>query len=256
MSGLKLSGDQPIQIESDKLEVRQADNVAVFTGNVTVVQGPTLLKAGKMTVYYVKDPNAAAKGTEAGGAAMTGSANIDHLEVDDKVYIKSDDQVATGDNGTFDMKTQVLVLSGKEVVLSQGANVLVGCKLTVQMKSGPGPGRCAAAAASSMSITPPPKRMRRNGSDEPLMASLSSLTARLPGRAASKLAAPATVTVDAAKIQGHLDRQGPDQELQGPQGRQRRHHRRARRRGRRAARPQRRRQDDLFLHGHRPGAGG
>ena len=28
--GLKLSGDQPIQIESDKLEVRQADSMAVF----------------------------------------------------------------------------------------------------------------------------------------------------------------------------------------------------------------------------------
>ena len=54
LSGLKLSGDKPIQIESDKLEVRQAESVAVFTGNVTVTQGPTMLKAGKMTVYYVR----------------------------------------------------------------------------------------------------------------------------------------------------------------------------------------------------------
>lgn len=145
LSGLKLSGDKPIQIESDKLEVRQAENVAIFTGNVTVVQGPTLLKAGKMLVYYVKsksgsDKTAAATApagdTGSAGSAMTGSSNIDHLEVDDKVYIKSDDQVATGDRGTFDMKTEVLVLSGDKVVLSQGVNVLVGCKLTVQMKTG------------------------------------------------------------------------------------------------------------------------
>jgi lipopolysaccharide export system protein LptA len=156
MSGLKLSGDQPIQIESDKLEVRQAESLAVFTGNVTVVQGPTLLKAGKMMVYYVKDPKAAAKGTEAAGAAMTGSANIDHLEVSGKVYIKSNDQVATGDNGTFDMKTQVLVLSGKEVVLSQGPNVLKGCKLTVQMKTGlANVDGCGGRVI--MSMTPPPK---------------------------------------------------------------------------------------------------
>lgn len=135
MSGLKLSGDQPIQIESDKLEVRQAESMAIFSGNVTVNQGPTLLKAGKMTVYYVKDPNAG-KSAAAGASAMTGAANIDHLEVENKVYVKSNDQVATGDSGTFDMKTQVLVLKGKEVVLSQGDNVLKGCKLTVQMKSG------------------------------------------------------------------------------------------------------------------------
>ena len=103
-SGLKLYGDKPIQIESDKLEVRQADSVAIFTGNVSVVQGPTLMKAGRMMVYYVKDPNAGAKGAEAAGAAaMTGSANIDHLEISDKVYIKSDAQVATGDQGRFDM---------------------------------------------------------------------------------------------------------------------------------------------------------
>jgi lipopolysaccharide export system protein LptA len=156
-SGLKLSGDQPIQIESDKLEVRQAESVAVFTGNVTVVQGPTMLKAGKMTVYYVKDAGTAAKGTVANASAMTGSANIDHLVVDDKVYIKSNDQIATGDNGTFDMKTQVLVLSGKKVVLSQNDNVLVGCKLTVQMKSGLAEVDPCAGQRVQMSITPPPK---------------------------------------------------------------------------------------------------
>ncbi|TIQ38783.1 MAG: LPS ABC transporter substrate-binding protein LptA [Mesorhizobium sp.] len=137
ISGLKLSGDQPIQIESDKLEVRQNESMAVFSGNVTVNQGPTLLKSGKMTVYYVKDANAP-KGAAAGASAMTGAANIDHLVVENKVYIKSNDQIATGDTGTFDMKTQVLVLKGKEVVLSQGDNVLKGCKLTVQMKSGLG----------------------------------------------------------------------------------------------------------------------
>jgi lipopolysaccharide export system protein LptA len=157
-SGRKLSGDKPIQIESDKLEVRQADSVAIFTGNVSVVQGPTLMKAGKMMVYYVKDPNAGAKGAEAAGAAaMTGSANIDHLEISDKVYIKSDAQVATGDQGSFDMKSQVLVLSGKKVVLSQNDNVLVGCKLVVQMKTGLAQVDPCAGQRVQMSITPPPK---------------------------------------------------------------------------------------------------
>ena len=127
ITGLRLNGDQPIEIESDKLEVRETENKAIFTGNVSVTQGPTILKSGTLTVFYAKD----------GGSAATGSANIDRLEVDDKVYVKSDKQVATGDRGTFDMKTEVLVMSGKEVVLSEGDNVLVGCKLTVQMKLDP-----------------------------------------------------------------------------------------------------------------------
>lgn len=126
MSGLKLSGDKPIQIESDKLEVREKESMAVFTGNVTVIQEPTLLKAGKMTVFYANGE----------GATATGSSNIERLEVDDKVYVKSDKQVATGDHGVFDMKTEILTLSGTEVVLSEGDNVLVGCSITLQMQTG------------------------------------------------------------------------------------------------------------------------
>ena len=126
LTGLRLNGDEPIEIESDKLEVRENESKAIFTGNVNVTQGPTIMKSGTMTVYYAKD----------GGSAATGSSNIERLEVDGKVYVRSDKQVATGDKGGFDMKTEVLVLSGSEVVLSEGKNVLRGCKLTVQMKSG------------------------------------------------------------------------------------------------------------------------
>ena len=154
MSSLMLSNDKPIQIESDKLEVRQAENLAIFSGNVSVVQGPTLMKAGTMKVYYAKQAEGAARpaGAEAG---IPGSGAIDRIEVDDKVYIKSDTQVATGDRGTFDMNSQVLVLSGDKVVLSDGTNVLVGCKLTVQTKSGLAQvDSCGKSGRVMMSITP------------------------------------------------------------------------------------------------------
>ena len=128
LTGLKLDSDKPIEIESDQLEVRESEGVAVFSGNVTVVQGPTLLRSGKMTVYYNKEGNR--------GSATTGSADIDRLIVEQKVYVKSENQVATADMGTFDMRTEVLVMTGKEVVLTEGDNVVVGCKLTVQMATG------------------------------------------------------------------------------------------------------------------------
>ena len=137
LTGLKLSGDQPIQIESDRLEVREAESMAVFTGNVTVVQGDTLLKSGKMTVHYAKSADNGGNGSApAVGSALAGGSQIERIEVDDKVYVKSKEQVATGDRGTFDMATEVLVMTGKEVVLTEGPNVVTGCKLTVQMKTG------------------------------------------------------------------------------------------------------------------------
>lgn len=144
MTSLNLSNDQPISIESDKLEVRDNDRMAIFTGNVSVAQGQTLMKAGKMTVYYVGQARDAASGNSqpaaqpaaAGAGAAAGSADIERIEVDGKVYVKSESQVATGDRATFDMRSEMLTLSGKEVVLTEGENVIVGCKLTVQMKTG------------------------------------------------------------------------------------------------------------------------
>ncbi len=146
MTSLNLSNDQPIQIESDRLEVLDNERKAIFTGNVSVVQGQTLMKAGKMTVYYVgqamqkdddkkpAEPKPAAAAANAN--ATPGSADIERIEVDGKVYVKSESQVATGDRATFDMKTEVLTLTGKEVVLTEGENVIVGCKLNVQMRTG------------------------------------------------------------------------------------------------------------------------
>lgn len=131
-TGLKLSGDEPIQIESDKLEVRDAEGLAIFTGNVNVVQGPTLMKSGRMKVYYSQDDSASPSTASAG----PGAGNIERIEVDGKVYVKSETQVATSDQASFDMATDLLTMTGEEVVLTDGPNVIVGCKLVVRMGTG------------------------------------------------------------------------------------------------------------------------
>ncbi len=170
--GIKLSGDQPIQIDADKLVVHDKEGTATFTGNITVVQGATLLKAGSMIVYYVKkdkteggDPAGAADAPKTGGLGGPGpgSQDIDHLEVNDKVYVKSNDQVATGDHGTFDMKTEVLVLTGDKVVLTQGDNVAIGCKLTAQLKTGEAQlESCKSGPTGRVSIVVAPKNAPKN----------------------------------------------------------------------------------------------
>ncbi len=126
MEGLKLSGDQPIQIQSDQLEIKEQEKKAFFTGNVQVVQGTTTVKAGKMTVLY----------TGEGSSVTSGNANIDKIFLDDTVFLTSGTQQATAEKGEFDMASQTFVLSGKQVVLSEGPNVFKGCKLTVLMETG------------------------------------------------------------------------------------------------------------------------
>lgn len=127
MRGLQLSNDKPIQIESDKLEIKDPESKAIFTGNVKVVQGTTTLQAGSMTVFYK---------TEGGATVTSGNADIDRIEVSNKVFLSSGAQQATGDTGLVNMTEQTIVLKGEKVVLSEGKNVFVGCQLNVQMDTG------------------------------------------------------------------------------------------------------------------------
>jgi len=126
MNGLALSNDKPIQIESDKLEIREQEKRALFDGAVKVVQGKMTLNAAHMIVYYKGDS----------GSVTSGKGDIDRIVVNGAVSLMSGTQSARGDDGAFDMRSEVLTLTGKQVVLAEGKNVFTGCKLTVQMKSG------------------------------------------------------------------------------------------------------------------------
>jgi lipopolysaccharide export system protein LptA len=126
MNGITLSKDKPIQIESDALEIHDQDKQALFDGNVKVVQGTMTLNADHMIVFY--------KGNSEG--VKTGKGDIDRIEVKGAVTVFSGTQTAKGDAGSFDMASNFLTLTGKQVVLTDGPNVFTGCKLTVQMKTG------------------------------------------------------------------------------------------------------------------------
>jgi lipopolysaccharide export system protein LptA len=126
MPGMALSSDKPIQIESDNLEIKDQEKKAYFTGNVKVVQGTTTMRAGKMTVLYLGE----------GTSVSSEQSKIDKIYVDDTVFLSSETQQATADNGIFDMTTQTFILKGKQVVLTDGPNVFKGCQLTVYNNTG------------------------------------------------------------------------------------------------------------------------
>ncbi|MDM8344313.1 LptA/OstA family protein [Pseudochrobactrum sp. sp1633] len=138
--GLKLSDSKdPVSIDAEKLEMRDKEGVAVFTGNVAVKQGDIMLRAGRMQVFYAKSKEGDDKpkgGIGGLSGAGLGAGGIEKLEVDGKVYLKSGTQVATGDAGVYDAKAQTMVLTGKKVVLSDGDNIATGCKLTANTQTG------------------------------------------------------------------------------------------------------------------------
>lgn len=46
---------QPIQVEADSLEIRDLDNISIYTGNVRLAQGSLLMRAERLVIYFNDD---------------------------------------------------------------------------------------------------------------------------------------------------------------------------------------------------------
>jgi lipopolysaccharide export system protein LptA len=143
MQGFSKNKGQPVAIEAEKLEVRDKDKVAVFSGKVQVTQGDTTMRCNTLTVFYAGpaenggEAKSATKSTAKPAATIgpSGEQKIKKLEARGNVVVTQNDQIATGDAAVFDMGTNVVTMSGN-VVLTQGQNVLRGSRLVVDMSTG------------------------------------------------------------------------------------------------------------------------
>ena len=142
LQGFQQNRGQPVQIEASRLEVRDKDKMATFTGNVKVVQGDTTLRCKTLVVFYEQQNKdgqqaqaAAAKTMPAAKPGPGGSSQISKLEASGGVTVVQKDQTATGDRALFDMKSNTVTLLGN-VLVSQGPNVMRGEKLVVDLTTG------------------------------------------------------------------------------------------------------------------------
>lgn len=117
------NNNEPIQIEADRLEIIDNQNTALLTGNVSVVQGQTILKAKRIKVFYLSD--------EQRNATNNG---ISKIEASGKVAIRSEDNHVTADSATVNMISELVTLTG-QVYISQGLNIVKGCQVTVNLKT-------------------------------------------------------------------------------------------------------------------------
>lgn len=133
LQGFSKNRDEPVQIESDALEIRDKDKKATFSGKVHVVQGDTDVRCATLVVYYEDDQKAATVGAKAAPTTTEGQ-RIRRLEAMGNVIVTQKDQTATGDRGEFDMHANTITLIG-HVVVSQGKNVLRGDRLFVDLNT-------------------------------------------------------------------------------------------------------------------------
>jgi lipopolysaccharide export system protein LptA len=148
MQGMQLNRDQPVKIESDSLEVRDKSQQATFIGKVKLTQGDTILQCQRLLIFYEdgsaapaqkKGQQTAQKGgaqtAQKGGGIGGGGQQIKRAEAKGDVLVTQKDQTAKGDNGVFDVKANTVTLTGN-VVVTQGANVLRGDRMVVNLTTG------------------------------------------------------------------------------------------------------------------------
>jgi lipopolysaccharide export system protein LptA len=147
MQGFSQNRDQPIQIESATLEMRDKKKEATFSGNVKVIQGDTTMTSKTLVVFY--ESSAAPGATPAANSKAApkpapiqsatpgpdGASSIRRLEARGSVVVTQKDQVVTGETAVFETKTNLITMLGG-VVLTQGKNVLRGDRLMVDMTTG------------------------------------------------------------------------------------------------------------------------
>jgi len=138
LQGFQQNRGQPVKIEAARLEVRDKQKVATFSGKVKVVQGDTVMHCNTLVVFYEQKPGGSAPAAQAMPAAQPGpggASQISRLEAKGNVIVTQKDQTATGDTGLFDMKANTVTLLNN-VVVSQGPNVLRGERLVVDLTTG------------------------------------------------------------------------------------------------------------------------
>jgi LPS export ABC transporter protein LptC/lipopolysaccharide transport protein LptA len=145
--------DAPVDIASNRLDINDATKIALFTGTVTAVQEGASLTTPELEVSYegsatpqagseisgskVKRMTAKNPVTmkQANGDSVT-SQNADFDAVTERAVLEGDvvmsqlpDKRATADKAEIDQSANSVLLTGTDVVVTQGQNVLKGRRL-------------------------------------------------------------------------------------------------------------------------------
>jgi lipopolysaccharide export system protein LptA len=144
--------DEPIKIAADKLEVRDKSKIAIFTGDVHVIQGETNLRCRELTVFYEQDASPAGVKKTADASKADGSKRDDsksdasksdaskgttgqqirRMEAKGSVVVTQNDQRIVGDRAEFDPRANTVTMIGN-VIVTKGDNVLRGQRMVVNL---------------------------------------------------------------------------------------------------------------------------
>lgn len=110
--------DAPIDVTSERLEVDEKANTALFTGDVVVVQDQMTLYAPRVTVYYSDD-----------------QSEISLMEARGGVTLIQGEEAAEGENADYDLEKDLIIMTG-DVLVTQKLSAISSDKMTVRLEDG------------------------------------------------------------------------------------------------------------------------
>jgi lipopolysaccharide export system protein LptA len=130
----KASVENRIHITADTLITNTGEKNAEFSGNVTAIQGTTVITSDRLNVFYREHQ-------QEGPAADTDI--ISRIVAQGNVKIVFDNQVATAEHAEYLADKRIVVLSGTDTTIISGGNSISGSRITffqdegrIQVESG------------------------------------------------------------------------------------------------------------------------
>jgi len=115
----------PVDVTSERIEVQERADRAVFTGSVHVTQGDMTLDTPRLTVAYSSAP------TNGGNT----NVQINRLDAAGGVVVRDPSETARGDFGVYDLDRKLITLIGN-VQLTRDNNQVNGARLVIDLNSG------------------------------------------------------------------------------------------------------------------------
>jgi len=109
----------PVNVASDRIEVQDRADRAIFSGNVVATQADMTLSAARITVAY----------SDAGGI------QIQRIDASGGVTVRSPSETARGQYAIYDLNNRLITMLGG-VTLTRGESQVRGGRLVLDLDSG------------------------------------------------------------------------------------------------------------------------
>src|SRR6185436_17437492 len=113
------NANAPVDVASERIEVQDRANRAIFSGNVVATQGNLSLNSARLTVVYANSGN---------------NTQIQRLEASGGVTLRSPTETARGQFAIYDLGRRLVTMIGG-VTLDQGQNHVQGGRLVLDLDS-------------------------------------------------------------------------------------------------------------------------